>query len=366
MPTLRVLAVLELLQSHGQLSGAELARRVEVDPRTLRRYIAMLEEMGIPITTEQGRHGGYRLVPGYKLLPTTFTDEEAQAPVAGPHRGARAGLVRRRPRHRERAGEAGRRAARGAEEGARRHARERGVAGGRRAGERGREAPARAGRDGAVTSHRFAPVPRGRRYAHLARVRRLRPSRSALAGGTWSGTATCGRVFARCAWIAWPTASRRIARSNGRRGSMWADTCRARSPTLPRATVVEVPRMGPRLTAKRETFHTLGTIEAHPDGVLLRGSFDRGAVVRARAHAPAFRVRGAGAPRTWRTPWPSSRASCSGTGGGARAGTDPPGSAGAAVRRRRSRAQPPPAASPAFPRPRRSREATAGPPANRP
>ena len=78
-PTSRVLAVLELLQSHGQLSGAELARRVEVDARTLRRYIATLEEMGIPISTEQGRYGGYRLVPGFKLPPMMFTDEEAQA-----------------------------------------------------------------------------------------------------------------------------------------------------------------------------------------------------------------------------------------------------------------------------------------------
>ena len=58
-PTTRVLAVLELLQSQSQVSGAELARRVGVDRRTLRRYIAMLEEMGIPITTEQGRYGGY-------------------------------------------------------------------------------------------------------------------------------------------------------------------------------------------------------------------------------------------------------------------------------------------------------------------
>ena len=82
-PTTRVLAVLELLQSHPQLSGAELARRVEVDPRTLRRYIAMLEEMGIPITTEQGRYGGYRLVPGFKLPPLMFTEEEAQAVSLG-------------------------------------------------------------------------------------------------------------------------------------------------------------------------------------------------------------------------------------------------------------------------------------------
>ena len=78
-PTTRVLAALELLQSHGMIGGAELARRLEVDRRTLRRYIATLEEMGVPITTEQGRYGGYRLVPGYKLPPMMFTDEEAQA-----------------------------------------------------------------------------------------------------------------------------------------------------------------------------------------------------------------------------------------------------------------------------------------------
>ena len=78
-PTTRILAALELLQSHGRMGGAELARRLEVDRRTLRRYIATLEDMGVPITTEQGRYGGYRLVPGYKLPPMMFTDEEAQA-----------------------------------------------------------------------------------------------------------------------------------------------------------------------------------------------------------------------------------------------------------------------------------------------
>ena len=78
-PTTRVLAALELLQSHGQMGGAELARRLEVDRRTLRRYIATLEDMGVPVSTEQGRYGGYRLVAGYKLPPMMFTDEEAQA-----------------------------------------------------------------------------------------------------------------------------------------------------------------------------------------------------------------------------------------------------------------------------------------------
>jgi predicted DNA-binding transcriptional regulator YafY len=78
-PTTRVLALLELLQANQQLSGKELAQRLTVDGRTLRRYVAALEEIGIPISTELGRYGGYRLVPGFKLPPMMFTDDEAQA-----------------------------------------------------------------------------------------------------------------------------------------------------------------------------------------------------------------------------------------------------------------------------------------------
>jgi predicted DNA-binding transcriptional regulator YafY len=78
-PTTRALALLELLQSRTQASGAELARRVGVDRRTLRRYIAALEEIGIPIAAEYGPHGGYRVMPGFKLPPMMFTDDEAQA-----------------------------------------------------------------------------------------------------------------------------------------------------------------------------------------------------------------------------------------------------------------------------------------------
>ena len=78
-PTVRVLAVLEVLQSQGQVSGPELARRVGVDGRTLRRYIAMLEELGIPIVAERGRFGGYALIAGFKLPPLVFTNDEALA-----------------------------------------------------------------------------------------------------------------------------------------------------------------------------------------------------------------------------------------------------------------------------------------------
>lgn len=78
-PTTRVLAVLELLQARGRLSGRALAEQIGVDGRTLRRYIVLLEELGIPITSERGRYGGYGLVAGYKLPPMMFNDEEAVA-----------------------------------------------------------------------------------------------------------------------------------------------------------------------------------------------------------------------------------------------------------------------------------------------
>src|SRR3954469_13715619 len=79
LPTTRVLAVLELLQSHGRMSGTELAARIGVDVRTLRRYIVMLETMGVPITSERGRLGAYLLVAGFKLPPMMFTNDEAVA-----------------------------------------------------------------------------------------------------------------------------------------------------------------------------------------------------------------------------------------------------------------------------------------------
>ncbi|HEU5441314.1 MAG TPA: YafY family protein [Ktedonobacterales bacterium] len=82
-PTTRVLTVLELLQSHHRLSGPELARRLEVDVRTVRRYVAMLQELGIPVEGGRGRYGAYRLRAGYKLPPLMFTEDEALALVVG-------------------------------------------------------------------------------------------------------------------------------------------------------------------------------------------------------------------------------------------------------------------------------------------
>ncbi len=78
-PTTRVLTVLEMLQSRAQMSGPELAERLEVDTRTVRRYITMLQDLGIPVEAARGRYGAYRLRPGYKLPPLMFNDEEVLA-----------------------------------------------------------------------------------------------------------------------------------------------------------------------------------------------------------------------------------------------------------------------------------------------
>jgi predicted DNA-binding transcriptional regulator YafY len=82
-PTTRVLAALALLQAHGRMSGSELAGRLEVNIRTLRRYIIMLQDLGIPIEAERGRNGAYILSAGFKLPPMMFTNEEALALTVG-------------------------------------------------------------------------------------------------------------------------------------------------------------------------------------------------------------------------------------------------------------------------------------------
>jgi predicted DNA-binding transcriptional regulator YafY len=82
-PTTRVLVVLELLQAHGRMTGPELAERLEVDLRTIRRYVTMLQDLGIPVEAERGRYGGYRLLAGYRLPPLMLTDDEALAVTLG-------------------------------------------------------------------------------------------------------------------------------------------------------------------------------------------------------------------------------------------------------------------------------------------
>lgn len=92
-PTSRVLAVLELLQAgHACIGSAELARRVGVDRRTVRRYVAHLQALGIPVQAQRGRDGGYALRPGYKLPPMMFNADEALALAVGLRAAAELGL----------------------------------------------------------------------------------------------------------------------------------------------------------------------------------------------------------------------------------------------------------------------------------
>jgi predicted DNA-binding transcriptional regulator YafY len=92
-PTARVLAMLELLQTGGQRTVGELAERLGVDERTVRRYAEHLADLGIPVRAQRGRHGGYQLSSGYKLPPLMLTDDEAVAVVLGLRAAERAGLA---------------------------------------------------------------------------------------------------------------------------------------------------------------------------------------------------------------------------------------------------------------------------------
>ncbi|WP_395296782.1 helix-turn-helix transcriptional regulator [Kitasatospora hibisci] len=92
-PVSRVLALLELLQARPGLTGAELADRLGVDERTVRRYVARLVDLGIPVRAGRGRYGGYRLLPGFRLPPLMLTGDEAASVVLGLLAGRRSGLA---------------------------------------------------------------------------------------------------------------------------------------------------------------------------------------------------------------------------------------------------------------------------------
>ncbi|MBN1934485.1 MAG: YafY family transcriptional regulator [Anaerolineae bacterium] len=73
----RLLSLIMLLQSRPSWKAAELCDELRVSERTVHRYMAMLEEMGIPLYSERGPYGGFSLLRGYKLPPLIFTAEEA-------------------------------------------------------------------------------------------------------------------------------------------------------------------------------------------------------------------------------------------------------------------------------------------------
>ena len=88
----RLLTLIELLQVYRQLNAEEIASRLEVSPRTVRRYITGLQEMGIPVETERGPAGGYRLRRGFKLPPLMLSNEEALVMIIGLLAAQRLGL----------------------------------------------------------------------------------------------------------------------------------------------------------------------------------------------------------------------------------------------------------------------------------
>jgi predicted DNA-binding transcriptional regulator YafY len=75
----RMLRLLSLLQTHRYWPGGELAERLEVSPRTLRRDVDRLRELGYVVDAVRGVAGGYQLRAGGQLPPLLLEDEEAVA-----------------------------------------------------------------------------------------------------------------------------------------------------------------------------------------------------------------------------------------------------------------------------------------------
>lgn len=84
----RALRLLSLLQGRRHWSGADLAERLGVSLRTLRRDVGRLRDLGYPVEATPGVDGGYHLAPGASLPPLMLDDEEAVALVLGLHTAA--------------------------------------------------------------------------------------------------------------------------------------------------------------------------------------------------------------------------------------------------------------------------------------
>lgn len=82
-PTARVLELLALLQTHRTWTAPQLAERLEVTDRTVRRDVERLRALGYPVEATVGAAGGYRLAAGAHLPPLVLDDEEAVAIAVG-------------------------------------------------------------------------------------------------------------------------------------------------------------------------------------------------------------------------------------------------------------------------------------------
>lgn len=81
--TARALQLLEVLQSAQLRTVTELSEHLGVDERTVRRDVARLADLGMPVEALRGRYGGYRLAAGHRVLPLMFSNEEVVAVFLG-------------------------------------------------------------------------------------------------------------------------------------------------------------------------------------------------------------------------------------------------------------------------------------------
>ena len=89
----RLLALLALLQSRRERTGPELAARLSVSIRTVRRDVDRLRALGYPVESAAGPAGGYRLGAGAAMPPLLLDDEEAVAMAVGLRTAARSGIT---------------------------------------------------------------------------------------------------------------------------------------------------------------------------------------------------------------------------------------------------------------------------------
>ncbi|QCX75594.1 Bifunctional ligase/repressor BirA [Streptomyces sp. YIM 121038] len=88
----RLLRLLSLLQAHREWSGADLAERLGVTARTIRRDVDRLRELGYPVNASPGTGGGYQLGAGAQLPPLLLDDDEAVAVAVGLRTAAGQGI----------------------------------------------------------------------------------------------------------------------------------------------------------------------------------------------------------------------------------------------------------------------------------